>query len=473
MHDEACRAADRREGRLVTKGNPDPSPADRTQSRSQASCGLARIGQTAGRDGQLRFTNLMHHVTLDLLREAYFALKRNAAAGVDGVTWSDYGCELEARLPDLHDRVQSGRYRAQPSKRRWIPKPDGRKRPLGIASLEDKIVQQAMVWVLSEIYEQDFLGFSYGFRPGRSPHGALDAVWVGIKRRKVNWVLDVDIRSFFDTIDHGWLLKLLEVRIADRRVLRLIRKWLRAGVSEDGQWSRTDVGSPQGAVISPLLANVYLHYVLDQWVQRWRGQQARGDVIVVRYADDVVMGFQHREDADRFLADLRVRMAEYGLELHQGKTRLIEFGRFAAATRASRGEGKPETFEFLGFTHVCAKRRSDGGFTVLRKTIGRRLRQKAHEVRETLMRHRHTPVAEQGRWLRSVVQGFFAYHAVPGNGRALKGFRTSINRAWLRALRRRSQKGQKLNWDRMKRLIATWIPTAKVQHPYPNQRLAL
>ena len=296
---------------------------------------------------------------------------------------------------------------------------------------------------------------------------------MGLARRKVNWVLDVDIRSFFDTLDHGWLMKLLAVRIADLRVLRLIAKWLRAGVSEDGQWSKMEVGSPQGAVISPLLANVYLHYVLDQWVQRWRTRQARGDVIVVRYADDVVMGFQHRAEAEGFLAELRVRLSEYGLQLHQGKTRLIEFGRFAAANRAARGEGKPETFEFLGFTHVCARRRSDGGFTVLRKTIGRRLRRKAKEVREMLMRHRHKPVPEQGRWLRSVVQGFFNYHAVPGNGRALDGFRTQINRAWLRALRRRSQKGQKLNWHRMKRLIATWIPPAKVLHPYPNERLAL
>ena len=457
----------------MTKGNSGQSPAGRTQNRPEASSGLDRVRQAAGRDGQLRFTNLMHHVTVDLLRESYFALKRNAAPGLDGVTWLDYGRELEARLPDLHDRVQSGRYRAQPSKRSWIPKPDGRQRPLGIASLEDKIVQQAMVRVLNAIYEQDFLGFSYGFRPGRSPHRALDAVWVGITRRKVNWVLDVDIRSFFDSIDHRWLMKLLEVRIADRRVLRLIAKWLRAGVSEDGEWSKTEVGSPQGAVISPLLANVYLHYVLDQWVQRWRTRQARGDVIVVRYADDVVMGFQHRAEAERFLTELRNRVAEYGLELHQGKTRLIEFGRFAVSNRAERGEGKPETFAFLGFTHICAKRRSDGGFTVLRKTIGRRLREKAKAVRQTLLRHRHQPVPEQGRWLRSVVQGFFNYHAVPGNGRALKGFRTSVNRAWLRALRRRSQKGLRLNWQRMKRLIATWIPPARVLHPYPNQRLTL
>ena len=414
----------------------------------------------------------MHHITADLLRESYFALKRSASPGLDGVTWAAYGQDLEVRLADLHDRVQSGRYRAQPSKRSWIPKSDGRQRPLGIASLEDKIVQQAVVRVLNEIYEQDFLGFSYGFRPGCSQHNALDAVWVGITRRKVNWVLDVDIRSFFDTIDHVWLMKLLAVRVADQRVLRLIAKWLRAGVSEAGQWSRTDKGTPQGAVISPLLANVYLHYVLDQWVEQWRQRPGCGDVIVVRYADDVVMGFQYRHEAEQFLEELRVRMMEHGLELHQGKTRLIEFGRYAMTNRSERGEGKPETFAFLGFTHICVKRRSDGGFTVLRRTIRQRLARKAKEVREALMRHRHKPVPEQGRWLRSVVQGFFNYHAVPGNLRALKAFRTLINRAWLRSLRRRSQKGSKLNWDRMKRLIATWIPSAKTLHPYPNQRLA-
>ena len=414
----------------------------------------------------------MHHVTVDLLRASYFALKRNAAPGVDGVTWADYGQDLEARLADLHDRVQSGRYRAQPSKRAWIPKPDGRQRPLGIASLEDKIVQQAMVEVLNAIYETDFLGFSYGFRPGRGPHHALDAVWVGIMRRKVNRVLDLDIRSFFDSVRHSDLLKLLEVRIADRRVLRLIAKWLRAGVSEDGEWSKTEVGTPQGAVISPLLANVYLHYVFDAWVQRWRSRRAGGDVIVVRYADDVVMGFQHKAQAERFLKELQTRMASYGLELHQGKTRLVEFGRFAMANRAARGEGKPETFEFLGFTHICAKQRSDGGFTVLRKTIGRRLRQKAKEVRDILMRDRHKPVPEMGRWLRSVVRGFLNYHGVPGNRRAIRAFRTMVNRAWMRALRRRSQKGHGLNWERMRRLIATWIPPARILHPYPNQRLA-
>ncbi|MCK4548200.1 MAG: group II intron reverse transcriptase/maturase [Candidatus Eisenbacteria sp.] len=455
----------------MTKGNSGQSPATRTQSRGQASSGLDRVREEAGRDKHLRFTNLMHHVTVDLLRKSYFALKRNAAPGVDGVTWHEYGEDLEARLPDLNDRVQSGRYRAKPSRRTWIPKADGRQRPLGIAALEDKIVQQAMVMVLSSIYEEDILGFSYSFRPGRGPHNALDALWVGITQQKVNWVLDLDIRSFFDTIDHEWLMKFVEHRIADRRVLRLIRKWLRAGVSEDGEWSKTMVGTPQGSVISPLLANVYLYYVLDQWVQAWRKRRVRGDVIVVRYADDAVLGFQYRDEAESFLQELRERVAKFGLEIHQDKTRLIEFGRFAAKRRAERGEGKPEMFDFLGFTHICAKRRSNGTFIVQRKTIAKRLRAKAKEVKGTLMRNRHKPVPEQGRWLRSVVRGFFNYYAVPGNRRALQSFRTHVNRMWLRALRRRSQRGQCLNWRRMKRLIQTWIPSVRILHPYPNQRL--
>jgi len=341
---------------------------------------LDRIREAA-RDKSLRFTSLMHHITVDLLRESFNALKRNAAPGVDGVTWRQYGEELETHLPDLHERVQSGRYRAKPSKRTWIPKSDGRQRPIGIAALEDKVVQQAVVWVLNQIYEEDFLGFSYASRPERSSHNALDAVWVGITQRKVNWVIDADIRSFYDTIVHGWLTKFLEHRIADPRLLRLIRKWLRAGVSEDGKWSKTEVGTPQGAVASPVLANIYLHYVLDLWVNKWR-ESAHGEVIIVRYADDWVMGFQHRNEAERFLYEVQGRMAKFGLELHSEKTRLIEFGRFAAANRSRRGEGKPETFDFLGFTHICAKTRKNKWFTIRRKTIAKRLRAKVKVVKE-------------------------------------------------------------------------------------------
>jgi RNA-directed DNA polymerase len=435
--------------------------------------GLDRIREAAERDRNLRFTNLMHHLTAELLRESYGALKHNAAAGVDDVTWQEYGEGLESRIMDLHDRVQSGRYRAKPSKRVWLPKPDGRQRPIGIAALEDKIVQQGAVRVLNQIYEKDFHGFSYGFRPERSPHNALDAIWVGITQRKVNWVLDADIKSFYDTINHRWLMEFLERRIADPRMLRLIRKWLRAGVSEDGEWSRTEAGTPQGSVISPLLSNIYLHYVLDQWVSEWRKNKAIGEVIIVRYADDFVMGFQYRHEAERFLEKMKERFDQYGLEIHREKTRLIEFGRFAQANRAERGEGKPETFDFLGFTHICSRTQKGNRFTLRRKTIAKRLRTKLKEVREAIIRRRHEPVPALGKWLRSVIQGHLNYFAVPGNRKAVDRFRTEINRAWLFALRRRSQKSRNLTWDRIKRLIKTWIPTVRTRHPYPDQRLCV
>ncbi len=412
----------------------------------------------------------MHHITQDLLRTAYITLNRSAAAGVDEVTWREYGKKLKEHLPALHERVQSGKYRAMPSKRIWIPKPDGRKRPIGIAVLEDKIVQQAVAMVLNQIFEVDFLGFSYGFRPKRNPHNALDAVWVGIEKRKVNWVLDADIKGFFDAISHEWLLKFLEHRIADQRLLRLCRKWLRAGVSEAGQWSKTDVGTPQGAVISPVLANLYLHHVLDLWTDAWR-KTARGDVIIVRYADDFVMGFQYRNEADLFLQQLQERMAKFGLELHQEKTRLIEFGRFAATNRSKRGEGKPETFDFLGFTHICAKTKRGNRFTIRRKTIAKRLRAKVKKMKEGIRLRMHDPIPEQGQWLRAVVLGHLNYYAVPGNKQSTDAFRTAAMREWLHALRRRSQKARSLTWKRFQRLVRTWLPTSKVRHPYPTQRL--
>jgi RNA-directed DNA polymerase len=432
--------------------------------------GLDRIREAAAKDKNLRFTNLMHHITIDLLRASYYELKRNAAAGIDEVTWHEYGEQLESRLLDLQGQVQSGRYRAKPSKRIWIPKPDGRQRPIGIAALEDKIIQQAVVRVLNQIYEQDFLGFSYGFRPGRGQHNALDAIWVGITQKKVCWVLDADLRSFFDTINHTWLMKFVERRIADPRMLRLIRKWLRAGVSENGEWSKTEVGTPQGSVISPLFSNIYLHYVLDEWVSNWRKKQARGEVIIVRYADDYVMGFQHRGEAERFLSESKERFAYYGLEIHSEKTRLIEFGRFAEENRKRRGLGKPETFDFLKFTHICARTRRNNCFTIRRKTIAKRLQRKLKEVRKEIMRRRHEPVPVQGKWLRSVVQGHLNFFGVPGNQDAVDSFRTQVCRAWLFALRRRSQKGRGLTLERIKRLVLTWLPSAKVQQPYPHQR---
>lgn len=466
-------AAEVREGRPETTGNPAQPTATGTQYPVQALSGLSRIREASKRDGGLRFTSLMHHITPELLLEAYEALKRNAAPGVDGVTWQVYGAEgLDTRIAALHARVQSGRYRAQPSKRAWIPKADGRMRPLGIAALEDKIVQMATVWILNVIYEQDFAGFSYGFRPGRSQHQALDALWVGVTRKKVSWILDADIRGFFDTLDHEWLMRFVEHRVADPRVLRLIRKWLRAGVSENGEWSKTMVGTPQGAVISPLLANLYLHHVFDLWAKWWRKHLAQGDVIVVRYADDFVVGFQHRHEAESFLHDLRERFAKFGLELHPDKTRLIEFGRFAASNRERRGDGRPETFNFLGFTHRCATRRSDGGFTIARETMSKRLTAKVKDVRGKLMDRRHEPVPAIGNWLKSVIQGFFNYHAVPGNLRAMWLFRYEISKAWKRALERRSQKAGVL-WSRMAKLIDAWLPRPTTIHPYPNQRLCV
>jgi RNA-directed DNA polymerase len=457
------------EGRRPTEGNTLPLAPCRTQSRVDGLSGLQRVREAARQDKRARFTALLHHVTVDLLRDSFFALKRQAAPGVDGVTWQEYEDGLDDRLVDLHRRVHTGTYRAQPSKRAYIPKPDGRKRPLGIAALEDKIVQQAVVTVLNQIYEVDFLGFSYGFRPGRSAHDALDALWVGIMGKKVNWVLDADIQSFFDTISLEWLVKFLEHRIADQRLLRLIRKWLRAGVSEDGQWTKSEVGTPQGAVASPLLANVFLHYVFDLWVQQWRTKFATGEVIVVRYADDFLVGFQYRHEAERFLRELRERFGKFGLALHPDKTRLIEFGRFAARDRQQRGQGKPETFDFLGFTHCCGRKRQSGGFHVRRKTVSKRLRAKLRGVKEALLKRRHEPLSQQIAWLQGVVRGYFNYHAIPGNMPVLETFRREAIRFWLRALRRRSQR-HRLSWERFGQLTDLCIPKPKILHPHPNER---
>jgi len=466
-------AAETVEGRGSIKGNvfvvgraPDTAPDPRVDR-------LEGVRQVARRDKQVRFTALLHHVTAQRLHASFQQLKREASPGVDGVTWAEYGDEgLLGRLHDLHDRVHRGTYRAKPSLRAWIPKADGRQRPLGIASLEDKIVQHAVKTVLECIYEEDFVGFSHGFRPERHPHKALDALWVGLEQRKVNWVLDADICGFFDAIDHKWLMKFLEHRIADRRILRLIRKWLRAGVSEDGTWSKTTVGTPQGAVISPLLANVFLHYVFDLWAQHWRTHFAQGDVIFVRYADDFVMGFQHRSDAERCLRELRERFAKFGLVLHPDKTRLIEFGRFAAERRAKRGLGKPETFTFLGFTHQCGKTRR-GAFTIKRRSAAKRMRAKLHEIKTRLHSFMHSAVAAVGKWLRAVIQGWFNYHAVPGNSPCLDQFRTQVARHWMAVLRRRSQRGRRWPWERMSRLIRRWLPSAQILHPYPNERLTV
>ena len=468
-NNEERSSAEVEEGRARAKENIAQSNTHPTQSGKGVSQGLRGVRQAAKERKQEQFTALLHHLKVDLLRDSFYALKRQAAPGVDGVTWKEYETRLEGRLADLHSRVHGGVYRAQPSRRVYIPKADGRQRPLGIAALEDKIVQQAVVIILNQIYEVDFQGFSYGFRPGRNPHQALDALVVGIQGKRVSWVLDADIRGFFDNLSHEWAI--VEHRVADRRILRLIQKWLKAGVSEDGQWSESKVGTPQGAVVSPLLANVYLHHVFDLWIEAWRKKVARGDVIVVRYADDLVVGFESRAEAERFLEEFRERLAKFGLELHAEKTRLIEFGRFAEQNRKRRGEGKPETFTFLGFTHYCGKRRSDGSFIVWRKTASKRMVAKLRAIKAELIRRKHDPPAQVGEWLRKVVLGYYQYHAVPGNLNQLSAFRHRLCRLWRAVLNRRSQRGER-PWQRLNLLLERWIPFPRVLHPYPQARFA-
>ena len=461
------------EGRGLAKGNLPQQNASRTPSREDALSALERVRQAASKDKETRFTALLHHIyNLETLRRAYFSLKKEASPGVDGETWRHYGETLEDNLQDLSHRLKRGAYRAKPVRRAYIGKSDGRKRPLGVPVLEDKIVQRAAVEVLNAIYETDFLEFSYGFRPGRSQHNALDALYTGLLTKKVNGVLDLDIRGFFDALSHEWLVKFVEHRIADRRVVRLIQKWLNAGVLEDGRRTRTEEGTPQGGSASPLLANVYLHYVFDLWVQAWRQKRAHGDVIVVRYADDIVVGFNSKADADQFRAELTERMQKFHLELHPEKTRLLEFGPYAIDQRQWRGEGKPETFNFLGFTHICVKKRSNGRFTVLRQTIRKRLQTKLNEGKAELRRRMHEPIPDQGKWLQAVVRGHVRYYGVPMNQPALAVFRFRVGGLWHRSLSRRSQNGG-VRWDRMRRLITRWLPLPAVCHPYPLRRMGV
>ena len=464
-------AAEPGEPRAEAKGNAIQHSTGRTQNRENVSQGLERIRQAARPGKTEKFTTLLHHVSTAHLEQAFLELKQDAAAGVDGLTWRDYEAGLEHHLEDLHSRVHRGAYRALPSRRVYIPKPDGRQRPLAVAALEDKIVQRATAAVLNAIYEEDFLGFSYGFRPGRSAHDALDALVVGIGSRKVNFILDADIGSFFDTVSQEWLIKFVEHRVGDKRIIRLIRKWLKAGVLEDGIVTVSDRGTGQGSVISPLLANIYLHYTLDLWAERWRRREATGDMIIVRYADDLVFGFEHEADARRFLDEMRERLGKYALTLHPEKTRLIEFGRHAAENRKRRGLGKPETFSFLGFIFISGKSRR-GKFQVKRKSRPDRMRAKLQAIKQELRRRMHQPIPEQGRWLKQVVTGYFNYHAVPTNGRALVTFRFRLIGLWTRTLRRRSQK-DRTTWERIKRLANDLLPKPQIRHLWPEQRFAV
>lgn len=458
------------EGRGAAKGNAGENPAGRTPSRETASTGLERVRETAKQDRRLKFTALLHRITPSLLVESYYDLKKSAAPGVDGVTWQDYENTLYGRVHELHREIHAGAYRAQASRRTWIAKADGKLRPLGIAAIEDKIVQQAVVKVLSAIYEEEFLGFSYGFRPGRGQHDALDAVWMGIGTKQIGWILDADISAYFDTIDHDWMLKFLEHRIADKRILRLIKKWLKAGIIEDGKRTAATRGTPQGAVISPLLANIYLHYVLDTWAHHWRKHHAGGDIILIRYADDSVIGFQYEDEAKRFLAALQERLAKFGLILNPQKTRLIEFGRHAERRRKNKGLGRPETFDFLGLMHCCGKTRQ-GKFKILRLTVKKRMRATLAAIRSKLKEKRHRPIDEVGRWLKSALRGYFNYFAVPDNLRRLMGFRYEVCRAWRWELGRRSQKG-KMTWAKFGPLVEKYLPIPRRVHPYPSARFA-
>ena len=462
-------SAEQVEGRELTKGNIVAPAAVRTQGRGAVSIKLQGVRRKAQQDKDVRFNNLFNHITSDLLIESFYSLKKNAAAGVDKVTWHQYQEGLAERIEDLHNRVHAGSYRAQPVRRSYITKADGRQRPLGITALEDKIVQMATATILNQIYEIDFMGFSYGFRENRSQHDALDALHEGILRCKVNFILDADISSFFDQIDHDWLMKFLEHRIADKRMLRLIRKWLKVGYVEDGKRKPQEIGTPQGSVISPVLANIYLHYAQDLWAHQWRNRHAGGSVIIIRYADDSVVGFQYKNDAERFLRDLVERMGKFGLKLHPDKTRLIEFGRFAETNRRKRGESKPETFDFLGFTHFCSKT-INGKFFIRRKTIKKRFVKKCKEVKQELKERMHDNVEETGKWLNSVIRGFQNYYAVPGNMNLVKSFYDQTTRAWLHTLRRRSQKGRNYTWTRFEKLIRWLIPRVRMVHPFPSQR---
>jgi RNA-directed DNA polymerase len=457
------------EGRGVANGKLGQRNASRTQDRQDALTHLARVGERAAKKRGERFGNLLSHIKLPLLREAYEKLRPNkkAAAGIDGQTWSEYGENLEARLLDLQERVHRGSYHPPPVRRVHIPKGEGRTRPIGVPTTEDKVLQQAVRMLLEPIYERsEFLGFSYGFRPGRSQHDALEALRVAIVGRRTNWVLDADIQQFFDTIDHGWMQKFLEHRIADTRLVRLLMKWLHAGVMEDGRLYEAKAGTPQGGIISPLLANIYLTYALDQWAHQWRGRHAHGEVYVVRYADDLVMGFEREEDARAMRTAMAERLAKFGLTLHPEKTRILRFGRFAQEHGADDGLRKPETFDFLGFTHICARRRGRGKFLLLRQTSRKKRRAKLQAIREEIRRAKHKPPAEQYRWLRLVLLGHYNYYGVPGNTRTMGSFRHQIREYWHRTLQRRSQRARWSHAERTRFDRRFPLPQPRITHPY-------
>ena len=470
--DDALSSAERDGGKTSNQGKHGKQNASRTQkAETDAHSALTRVRKIAIRDKKIQFTNLLHHISsIDRLRASYFSMKRKAAAGIDGETWKSYGENLEANLLDLAQRLQRGGYHAKPVRRVFIAKADGKQRPLGVPVLEDKIVQRSTTEVLNAIYEIDFLDMSFGYRPGKSQHNCLDVLFNDIQTKRVNWILDADIRGFFDNLSHEWIVKFIEHRIKDERVIRLIQKWLKAGVMINGRREETDEGVPQGGSISALISNIYLHYVLDLWIDQRQKDKSRGEINAVRFADDFVVGFEHKSEAMKFLADLKERMLKFGLELHPVKTRILQFGRFAARDRKKRKEGKPETFNFLGFTHICGLTLKNRKFTILRHTINKKLRMKLSEIRTELRRRMHRSIADQGKWLRSVVGGHFRYYGVPNNQKALGSFHYQVADIWYRTLKRRSQKSRLL-WPRMKKIRDRWLPPVRVHHPYPYERL--
>jgi len=468
-NNEALASAEIVEGRVLPKGNTGQATTVRTQSRGAVSIGLADVRQVARQNKEMQFTALLHYISIELLEKSYFALKRNSATGIDGVKWKSYGKNLAENLISLHRQIHIGSYRAQPARRTIIPKADGSERPLSILCLEDKVVQQAVVYVLEAIYEQDFLGFSYGFRPKRGQHDALDALSTGIYRKRVNWVLDADIRRFFDTMNHEWIMQFLKHRIGDKRLLRLISKWLKVGVMNNHHVERSCEGAPQGAVVSPILANIYLHYVFDLWVNVWRRKKTNGDVIVIRYADDTVLGFEFEKDAKQFLDEFQKRLKTFGLNLHPDKTRLIQFGRYAANDRKRQGLGKPETFDFLGFTHYCTQSLKSRVFVIGRKTIKKRMRLSLQLIKNELRRRMHDTIVDTGKWIRTVLQGHLNYFSVSGNDPSIWAYFTQVKWYWLRAIRRRSQRAF-VTWDKFVERIDHFFPKIRLMHPYPDAR---
>ncbi|NJM10140.1 MAG: group II intron reverse transcriptase/maturase [Bdellovibrionaceae bacterium] len=466
-------AAEGMEGKTLTKGKTSQQNTLRTQQAgNDVQSALDRIRKLAKQEKGTKFNNLMHHIyNVDRLRKCFFEMKKKAAAGIDEVTWHDYEENLERNLQDLSRRLKVGGYKAKPVRRVFIDKADGKKRPLGVPVLEDKLVQRSTVEVMNAIYETDFRPFSYGYRPGRSQHNCLDALYVGLLTRKVNWVMDADIKGFFDSLNHEWLVKFVEHRIGDDRVIRLIRKWLKAGVMNEGTHEETSEGVPQGGSISPLLANIYLHYALDLWVDHKRRDKSRGEVIIVRWADDFVMGFEHKSQAENYLAELKDRMRKFSLELHPEKTRILEFGPWARYNRKRRQQGKPETFGFLGFTHIVGVKFSNGMYTVLRQTIRKKMRIKLTEVKQELRQRMSHPVNDQGKWLKSIVEGHCRYYGVPGNP-APNRFRFAISQMWWKTLRRRGNR-RKLQWRKMEKIVDRWLPQVKLHHPYPLRRMGV